>query len=66
MEWLTDVADVKLQVDGHSFLMNNFIKDFISLKMDPMQHGVHVTAQSVTCKDKWSYKGEYKAELQRS
>ena len=29
-----------------------------------MQQGVHVTAQSsVTCKDKRSYMGEYKAEL---
>ena len=66
MEWLTDVADVKLQVEGRSFLMNNFIKDFISLKIDHMQQGVNVAVQSsVTCKDKRSYRGEYKVELKR-
>ena len=64
MEWLTDVADVNLQVDGHS---NNFIKDFISVKIDHMQQGVHGTSQSsFTCKDKRSHKGEYKAEIKRS
>ena len=70
MEWLiTDVDDVKLQVDEHSFsnLMDNFIKNFISSKIDHMQQGVHVTAQSsVTCKEKRSYRGEYKAELKTS
>ena len=44
-------------------LMNNFIKDFISLKIDHMQQGVHVTAQSsITYKDIRSYMGKYKAE----
>ena len=47
-------------------LMNNFIKDIISLKIDHVQQGVHVTVQtSVTCKDKRSHSGEYKAELKR-
>ena len=46
------------------FLMNNFVKDFISLKIDHMQQEVHGTAQSsFTCKDKWSHRSEYKAEV---
>ena len=50
MEWLTDVADVKLQ--GIRPLMNNFIKDFFSLKIDYLQQEVHRTAQfSFPCKD---------------
>ena len=67
MEWLTDVADVKLQVADIRSLMNNFIKDFISLKTDHMQQGVHETAQSsFTCKNKWSLRGKYKAEFKMS
>ena len=33
MEWLTDIANVKLLVDIHS-LINNFIKDPIGFKID--------------------------------
>ena len=48
-------------------LMNNFGKDFISLKIDHMQQGVHRTVQSsFTCKDKWSHRGEYKTEITRA
>ena len=33
-EWLTDVADIKMQVDIRS-LINNFIKDFYSFESKP-------------------------------
>ena len=49
------------------FLMNNFIKDLISSKIDHMEQGVHRTVQSsIKGKDKRSYKGKYRAELKRS
>ena len=35
MEWLTNVAAVKMKVDIHS-LMSNLIKDFIRLKINHM------------------------------
>ena len=48
-------------------LMNNFVKHFVGLKIDPMQYEVHGTAQSsFTCKDKWSHRGEYNAEIKRA
>ena len=47
--------------------MNDFIKDFINLKKDHMEQGVHGTAQSpFTCKVKRSHRGEFKAEIKKS
>ena len=68
MEWLTDVADVKLQVDGNSFPNEQFhqrlhlqtISGEALFAPDHMQQGVHGTAQSsFTYKDKRSHRGWY-------